>query len=343
MHFSHQILVLEHTFDRKGKRKSDGKRQSLEEFSYKIEVRKGTLHSNADGLSRGCNGKVCICDDLEQWEKQRNIRKGTKIAGATTLLDDDAIDQALIFPTSCTDGKHQTNECLVAAFKLQPTYTAEELAGFQEKDIDIGPVYKAKLENPDTRPQWNKHSGTGPATKVYLAEYERLEFHNKVLYRRWESNDGLRSHLQFLVPRVLQKEMLEKVHDSKNTAHMGRRRTMYALQNFCYWYKMFEDVVFWISTCQICQRRKPIVPKPRAPMQIYTTGAPYERISMDVCGPLVTTPATMPMFLSSLTTLPDTLVLSPCPINYCCSHSHIRMVCHLRRTYANTFRSRHKL
>ena len=262
----------------------------LEEFSYKIEVRKGTLHSNADGLSRGCNGKVCICDDLEQWEKQRNIRKGTKIAGATTLLDDDAIDQALIFPTSCTDGKHQTNECLVAAFKLQPTYTAEELAGFQEKDIDIGPVYRAKLENPDTRPQWNKHSGTGPATKVYLAEYERLEFHNKVLYRRWESNDGLRSHLQFLVPRVLQKEMLEKVHDSKNTAHMGRRRTMYALQNFCYWYKMFEDVVFWISTCQICQRRKPIVPKPRAPMQIYTTGAPYERISMDVCGPLVTTP-----------------------------------------------------
>ena len=262
----------------------------LEEFSYKIEVRKGSLHANADGLSRGCNGKVCICDDLEQWEKQRNIRKGTKLAGNTTVTHDEGNCPTLIFPTSCTDGKHKSSECLVAALKLQPTYSSVELASFQEKDPDIGPVYLAKLSNPNIRPTWNKHSGDGPATKVYLAEWNRLEFHNKVLYRRWESDDGLRSHLQFLVPRLLQKEMLQKVHDSKNTAHMGRRRTLYALQNFCHWYKMLEDVMFWISTCQICQKRKPLVPKPSAPMQVYTTGAPYERISMDVCGPLVTTP-----------------------------------------------------
>ena len=33
----------------------------LEEYSYKIEIRKGTLHSNADAMSRGCHGKTCIC------------------------------------------------------------------------------------------------------------------------------------------------------------------------------------------------------------------------------------------------------------------------------------------
>ena len=37
---------------------------TLEEYSYKIEIRKGTLHSNADAMSRGCHGPKCICEDV---------------------------------------------------------------------------------------------------------------------------------------------------------------------------------------------------------------------------------------------------------------------------------------
>ena len=40
---------------------------TLEEYSYKIEIRKGTLHGNADGLSRGCHGKQCICDEITKY------------------------------------------------------------------------------------------------------------------------------------------------------------------------------------------------------------------------------------------------------------------------------------
>ena len=265
----------------------------LEEFSYTIEVRKGTLHGNADGVSRGCSGKKCICADLEEWERRRNIRRGTKLAGLTDVVisDDTPLDDDLVMSYRCSDGKHlDTNECVINALKLKPHYSNAEIAKLQQSDPDIGPVYVSKKSDPVTRPTWNKHSAKSPATKAYLADWLRLEFHNDVLYRRWESNDGLRSHLQFLVPRLIQKEMLTKVHDSQTRAHMGRRRTMYALQQFCYWYKMFDDVVFWLATCQICQKRKQLVPKPKAPMQIYKTGAPYERISMDVCGPLVLTP-----------------------------------------------------
>ena len=48
----------------------------LEEYSYKIEIRKGVLHGNADGLSRECHGNGCICDELERYEKRYNVRRG---------------------------------------------------------------------------------------------------------------------------------------------------------------------------------------------------------------------------------------------------------------------------
>jgi len=95
--------------------------------------------------------------------------------------------------------------------------------------------------------------------------------------------------MQFLVPRKLQREILMRVHDSRNLAHLGRHRTYYALQQFCHWYRLHEDVRWWIRTCDRCQRRKRMQPTPRAPMQIYKNGFPNERISMDICGPLVET------------------------------------------------------
>ena len=47
--------------------------------------------------------------------------------------------------------------------------------------------------------------------------------------------------------------------------------------------------MYWIKSCEICQQRKRLNPAPRAPMTVYVFGAPGERISIDVCGPLVET------------------------------------------------------
>ena len=49
---------------------------TLEEYSYKIDIKKGVLHGNADGMSRGCHGAGCICDELENFERKNNVRKG---------------------------------------------------------------------------------------------------------------------------------------------------------------------------------------------------------------------------------------------------------------------------
>ena len=64
---------------------------------------------------------------------------------------------------------------------------------------------------------------------------------------------------------------------------------MHALLHFCYWHKMANDVSFWISSCDTCQKRKPAQPAPKAPMKLNIAGEPNERVQMDICGPLVET------------------------------------------------------
>ena len=44
----------------------------LEEYSYRIEITKGVLHGSADGMSRGCYGSGCICDELHSVKQLRN-------------------------------------------------------------------------------------------------------------------------------------------------------------------------------------------------------------------------------------------------------------------------------
>jgi hypothetical protein len=178
----------------------------------------------------------------------------------------------------------------LCAFRLKTKYTLESLAEAQKTDPDIRILYEAMNKPNRVRPEWNVFSGQSPAAKSYYSEWQRLVMYNGVLYRKWEDASGLKTDFQFVVPRSLQREFCHEIHNTKATSHMGRRRTMAALQKICFWYKMSEDVGWWIRTCDRCQRRKRPQPAPRAPLITTLAGYPGERIAMDVCGPLIETP-----------------------------------------------------
>ena len=259
---------------------------SLEEYSYQIEIRKGVLHGNADGMSRGCHGNGCICDALLEYERKYNIRPGTILDDTESILSAvQAIPVQLVIDKKCI-----VQQCTVQAFKIRPRYSSAEIAMWQEDDPDIKPV-RDWLKTEQKEPVWNDISRFSAATKAYFSDYDRLEFKEDVLYRRWESADGLVIFKQLIAPRNLRTELCKQVHNSKIVAHQGRRKTLHALQHFCYWFKMHKDVAFWIQTCDSCQRKKPPVPTPRAPMQIYLPGEPGQRVAMDICGALETTPS----------------------------------------------------
>ena len=113
-----------------------------------------------------------------------------------------------------------------------------------------------------------------------------MEVHDNILHRRWENDDGSEIRLQGLVPFKYQREICHNYHDTSTKSHLGKRRCYAALQKRYFWHKMHDDIKWWIRTCDVCQRRKRPQPTPKAPMKIYVTGHPGERISMDIVGPI---------------------------------------------------------
>jgi hypothetical protein len=257
----------------------------LEKYSMKIEIRKGVLHGNADALSRGCPGKKCICDKILEYERRHNVKPGTVIDESSTLMSIDAIQVQRAIEPRCTE-----NKCTVQAYRINPRFSAAEIAEMQNNDPDIKPI-RDWIQSNKNEPDWEDISGYSAATKSYFRDFDRLSMKDDVVYRLWESSDAALRFYQLLAPREMRTRLFQMVHDENIISHMGRRKTLHALSHFCYWFRMHDDVRFWIRTCDSCQRRKPPHPVPKAPMKIYLPGEPGQRIAMDVCGPLKETAA----------------------------------------------------
>ena len=236
----------------------------LEQYSYKIEVRAGVDHANADTLSRiPCNGKICICEQVEEYEKRAKTKVGTVYAEYLAT--------------------HTLPETNIYAIKFMPHWSNELIAKYQSEDAELKTLYFAKY-NDEERPAWNDYSGDSPTTKAYMHEWKRIYMWRDVLYRKWESGDGATTRMQLIVPRALQQTMCREVHDGRTASHLGKK-VLRLLNKYFYWYKMDRDVAWWIRTCEVCQKRKRPNKEPRAPMTKFVSGFPNERVAMDIVGP----------------------------------------------------------
>ena len=202
-------------------------------------------------MSRWCHGSGCICDELLAYKRKYNVKKGQIIEGEQ---EEETAFYCNNYVAKAIDSEFERGECVVTAYKLNPSYAAEELREMQLKDVDIKPVITAYEMNSDERPNWNSISKHSCTTKASFAEWNRLTILNGVLYRIWESANGVNICYQVIAPREFQLWLFSKVHDTKIAAHMGWRKTMHALLHFCYWHKMANDVAFGYRHV-ICVRR----------------------------------------------------------------------------------------
>ena len=113
-------------------------------------------------MSRGCHGKICICQQVAKWESHKRITSGKTInwlygvndKASKKIESDKSVDctrvKLLHIASECLDGVHWDNECAIHALKLRPRYTLEELSELQQADKDILPVYNALKEIPST-------------------------------------------------------------------------------------------------------------------------------------------------------------------------------------------------
>ena len=92
-------------------------------------------------------------------------------------------------------------------------------------------------------------------------------FYSKsVLFRKWVSVDSTLSYDQLVLPSVLRNKVLQSMHNSITSAHLGVHKTATKIKQIFYWYKMNDSVWLWISQCSFCEARKRPAKKPKAPM-----------------------------------------------------------------------------
>ena len=135
------------------------------------------------------------------------------------------------------------------------------------------------------RPVRNTAAAFSSEVRRYWLNWELLERHQGVLYKRWISLSGEPDKLQLLIPRALRKEVLTECHYFITAAHMGVAKTTAEVKQRCYWYNMSADIKDYIRCCSVCGARKKPHKKLRAPLQDYRVGAPLDRVSLDVMGP----------------------------------------------------------
>ncbi|KAL7841611.1 hypothetical protein SRHO_G00253020 [Serrasalmus rhombeus] len=231
---------------------------ALQEFQFVIRHRAGRLHSNADALSRRpCLEVECrYCARLEQREEQ-----GEERVAAVGAADSELIE-------SC--GR-------------------EEFQKAQGEDPVLRKVLQWKRGG--HRPEWQDVTPHGPDLKAYRPSWDSLSEREGLLYRRWEDAVPDKIVWQLLVPRSLRRRVLQAVHGPVGVGHFGVNKTLRQLRQRFYWPGCRTDVELFVHCCDACTAKKGPTGKSRAPLQPLQSGAPMERVAVDVLGPFPRTEA----------------------------------------------------
>uniref|UniRef100_A0A5S6Q6P2 RNA-directed DNA polymerase n=1 Tax=Trichuris muris TaxID=70415 RepID=A0A5S6Q6P2_TRIMR len=163
------------------------------------------------------------------------------------------------------------------------------------RQSDKAETRKRQLNDPYLRPfllEKEKGNAACPGEGADLWErklrenWQRLEVHDGILYRRWYSDDGSKSWLQMVIPHQMTGEVLHELHGGVLSGHLGERKTIGRVRERFYWPGYCRDVTEWVRRCSVCCARKSPVPKRIAPLQLSRVGRRWERVALDILGPL---------------------------------------------------------
>ena len=117
-----------------------------------------------------------------------------------------------------------------------------------------------------------------------------------LLYRKWSPRKadwqpGEESDIlvveQLVVPKLARKMILKLAHDIPLAGHLGVEKTKARILTRYYWPGIFMDVANYCRTCTACQKtaRKSQRDKVNL-MTVPIVGNPFEKVAIDMIGPL---------------------------------------------------------
>ena len=240
--------------------------QELGTYNLIVTHRKGKKHSNADALSR----KPCkICQKYTDSETEIVLEDSTQCHEEVNILS------RAITVSNSESGDPEPD-----------FWHPDTIRSKQMNDDIVGFIFQRLLRG-DSKPEWREVADRSPKLKTLLSQWDRLLISSSMLYRKWETQPHPK--LQLVVPKDLQTRCLEMNHDIPSSGHLGWKRTLERISESYYWPGVKTDIQKYCESCDTCAARKASKTK-RAPLGQLLTGAPMEKISMDILGPLPLTP-----------------------------------------------------
>ena len=123
-----------------------------------------------------------------------------------------------------------------------------------------------------------------PTVKYYWAKKDKLQLQDGTL-KIADKN----SNWRILIPRHKVPEILQLVHDDKSANHRSASKMIPLILQRYHWKSMKADCETHVKMCHSCAQLKLPTIKPRAPLVMTKTSAKFERISVDLVGPLPST------------------------------------------------------
>ena len=143
-------------------------------------------------------------------------------------------------------------------------------------------LLQEKFTEEEIKKELSKHNIDKRYKKLKIKE---LSLENNILYRVTYNAYGELTR-QIIIPESYVKPALHLGHSLPTEGHGGEQVTLNRCQRFAYWPKMKEDVHNYCKSCTICARLKRKGDAP-APLRRYPdVERPFQRIHMDIIGPL---------------------------------------------------------
>ncbi|KAL7863363.1 hypothetical protein SRHO_G00123470 [Serrasalmus rhombeus] len=170
-------------------------------------------------------------------------------------------------------------QCEVPATPWGP----DERRTAQEEDAELNQVRQWLRGR--CKPEWSMVTPLGPAMKALYSQWRSLMEREGLLYHHWESPVPRVVVLQLLVPRALRGTVLQTVHGQDGVGHFGTTKTLRRLRQGFYWPGCSHDVELFVRCCTVCTAKKGPAEHSHTPLQTLRSGAPMERVGVDVLGP----------------------------------------------------------
>jgi len=167
------------------------------------------------------------------------------------------------------------------ATTIHPGYN---LLQAQQDDLDIHTVLQLK-SNDQPRPPyfvWARN----PTLRVFWHCWDNLHIVNGFLVKDVESINGSIPEYAFVIPTKLIVPVLNGIHSSPFSGHMGVKRTLLRARNRFFWPKMAIHIKDFVNSCAKCAEHKHGPHHNKAPPQTIEVNEPFVFWAMDYMGPL---------------------------------------------------------